>query len=735
MKQLLHSSPADGSGSCEFACPASASQHPLSRPQVSPAAMAAPGVCHSFACSILDALPEQVAVLGLDGAIVAVNGAWRKCGGAHRQPGAAPLSSDVGSNYLDICRSAHGLGSEGAASAAAGISEVLAGRSTHFQMEYPCHTPTQKRWFSMAVSPLAYGWQGAVVVHTDITERHEAEASLRVAATAFESSEGMMITDSKGMILKVNQAFTRITGFAADEAAGRTPRMLSSGRHDAAFYQTMWQTIAQDGNWEGEIWNRRKNGEVYPEHLSIAAVRDEQGEICNYVAALTDITLSKAASDEIRSLAFYDPLTRLPNRRLLLDRLRQALAASAMHDRHGALVFIDLDNFKTLNDTLGHNVGDLLLQQTGARLQGCLRQGDTVARLGGDEFVVLLEGMNSERLEAAAQTEALCGKILAALNRPYVLDGHQCYSTPSLGATLFHDGHPSQPEELLMQADIAMYQAKQAGRNGMRFFDQQMQDSITSRARLEDALRQAVKLRQFELYYQVQVDHHGQATGAEALIRWMQADGSFISPASFIPLAEESGLILPIGDWVLETACAQLQRWQADKTTAHLLLAINVSAQQFHQRDFCERVQDVVVRYAIDPSRLKLELTEGILLDNIEETIASMQQLKRLGVQFSLDDFGTGYSSLQYLKRLPLSQLKIDQSFVRDLVSDGSDQAIVSTIIAMAHSLQLDVIAEGVETREQRALLEQLGCRRYQGYLYSRPLPPAQFHAWLIQRA
>jgi diguanylate cyclase (GGDEF)-like protein/PAS domain S-box-containing protein len=449
--------PFSSAAHCGFARPPTASQHAL---------------CHSFACSILDALPEQVVILDRDALIVAVNGAWRTCGG-----GFGPPCGDVGSNYLAICRDSHGLGGDRAVAVEAGIGEVLAGRRAHFQLEYPCQTSTQKRWFTMAVSPLAYGWQGAVVVHTDITERHEAEASLRVAATAFESSEGMMVTDSKGVILKVNQAFTRITGYPADEAVGQTPNMLSSGRHDAAFYQTMWYTIEQDGSWAGEIWNRRKNGEVYPENLSITAVRDKAGDICNYVAALTDITLSKAASDEIRSLAFYDPLTRLPNRRLLLDRLRQSLAASAMYSRHGALVFIDLDNFKTLNDTPGHNVGDLLLQQAGARLQGCLRQGDTVARLGGDEFVVLLEGMSSDPLEAAAQTEALCGKILAELNRPYALDGHQCHSTPSLGATLFHNGHPSQPDELLMQADIAMYQAKQAGRNAMRF-------SSTSRCRI-----------------------------------------------------------------------------------------------------------------------------------------------------------------------------------------------------------------------------------------------------------
>lgn len=682
--------------------------------------------CASFSCAVLDALPEQIVVLDGDGVIVAVNGAWRKSGCALRT-GVSERDMDLGVNYLDICRNAHGSGAEDAMAAGEGIGAVLAGTRKQFQMDYPCHTPSRKRWFSMTVSPLAHGWRGAVVVHVEITERHETESRLRIAAKAFESSEGMMVTDSRGMILKVNQAFTRITGYTADETIGRTPAMLSSGRHDPAFYKAMWQVIARDDSWEGEIWNRRKNGEIYPEHLSIAAVRDEMGEITHYVGALTDITLSKAANEEIRNLAFYDPLTRLPNRRMLLERLRQVLAASNLHDSYGALVFIDLDNFKTLNDTLGHNIGDLLLQQVGARLQACIRQGDTVARLGGDEFVVLLERMSNDALEAAAQTEALGAKILDELNQPYLLGVHPYHSTPSLGATLFHQGKPSHPDELLMQADIAMYQAKQGGRNGMRFFDQQMQDAINVHVRMEEALRRAVEEREFELYYQVQVDQCGYPTGAEALIRWIQADGTCISPASFIPLAEESGLILPIGDWLLETACAQLQRWQSDPATAHLVLAINISAAQLQQQDFCSRVQEQIEIYNIDPGKLKLELTEGILLKNIEDIISKMQQLRILGLRFSLDDFGTGYSSLQYLKRLPLSQLKIDQSFVRDLVSNSNGQAIVSTIIAMARSLQLDVIAEGVETVEQRSLLEKLGCHRYQGYLYGKPVPAGQF--------
>lgn len=692
-----------------------------------------PAACHSFSCAVLDALPEQIAVLDRDGNVVAVNAAWNRCGNEACKP--LRRGSDIGRNYLEICRSAHGVGAEGATAAADGIDDVLSGRRTSFQMEYPCDAPTRKRWFSMTVSPLAHGWRGVVVLHVDITERHEAEAQLRIAATAFESSEGMMVTDCRGTILKVNQAFTRITGYAPEEAVGRTPAMLRSGRHDADFYHAMWSTIAEQGSWEGEIWNRRKNGEIYPEHLSIAAVRDESGKISNYVAALTDITLSKAASDEIRNLAFYDPLTRLPNRRTLLERLHQVLAASHTHDSYGALIFIDLDNFKTLNDTLGHNIGDTLLQQVSARLQACIRHGDTVARLGGDEFVVLLERMSSDAHVAAAQAEALGGKILQELNRPYQLGNHPCYSSPSIGATLFHRGRPSHPDELLMQADIAMYQAKQAGRNGMRFFDQEMQDNINARAKLEEALRQAVELRQFELYYQIQIDQTGNATGAEALIRWMRPDGSFISPATFIPMAEETGLILSIGDWLLEQACAQLKRWQSDPATAHLILAINISATQLRQRDFCDKVRQAVASHGINPSGLKLELTEGILLENIEDTISKMLVLRSLGLHFSLDDFGTGYSSLQYLKRLPLSQLKIDQSFVQDLVSNNNGQAIVSTIIAMAHSLQLDVIAEGVETHAQRLQLEKMGCFRYQGYLYGRPQPAEAFERAVRQSA
>jgi diguanylate cyclase (GGDEF)-like protein/PAS domain S-box-containing protein len=564
----------------------------------------------------------------------------------------------------------------------------------------------------------------------DITGRKQAEAELRIAATAFEAQEGMLVTDANNVILRVNHAFTEITGYTAEEAVGQTPSLLKSGRHDAVFYAAMWDILNNNSAWQGEIWNRRKNGEIYPEYLTITAVKDHNGSVTNYVTTFNDITKSKAAVDDIKHLAFYDPLTRLPNRRLLLDRLKQALASGARSGRTGALLFIDLDNFKTLNDTLGHNVGDLLLQQVAQRLESCVREEDTVARLGGDEFVVMLEYLSKNFLEAAAQTKAVGNKMLFTLSQPYLLAGHEYLSTTSIGATLFSDREQSQ-EELLKQADIAMYQAKKAGRNTLRFFDPQMQDTINARADLESELRKALEKQQFHLYYQIQVDDSHRPLGAEALIRWIHPERGLVSPLQFIPLAEETGLILPIGQWVMDTACAQLKIWQQNALTRDLVLAVNVSAKQFHQPNFVVQVQSALQRNAINPKLLKLELTESLLLNDIEDIIKKMNELNEIGCQLSLDDFGTGYSSLQYLKRLPLDQLKIDQSFVRDLASDNSDKAIVRTIISMAHSLKLDVIAEGVETEEQRQFLLKKGCTHYQGYLFGKPMPIDQFEALL----
>ena len=564
----------------------------------------------------------------------------------------------------------------------------------------------------------------AVVLY--LRESQQAEVDLRVAATAFEAQEGMVITDAGHVILRVNRAFTDITGYAPEDAIGKNMSLLKSGRHGADFYAAMRDSIRRNGSWRGEIWNQRKNGEIFPEWLTITAVKGGAGDVTHYVGTLTDITARKAAEDEIQQLAFYDLLTRLPNRRLLIDRLQQALVSSSRSRLIGALLFIDLDNFKTLNDTLGHDIGDLLLQKVAKRLRECVREGDTVSRLGGDEFVVMLEDLGEIPEEAATLAETVGEKILAALNQPYLLAGHEHRSTPSIGVTLFTD-HRETVDDLLKRADLAMYQAKAAGRNTLRFFDPDMQAAVTARAAMEADLRHGLQKNEFFLHYQPQVDDHGHMFGAEALLRWQHPRRGLVSPADFIPLAEETGLILPIGHWVLNTACAQLVAWEARPELAHLTLAVNVSARQFRHGDFVEQVLAVLDHTGANPQKLKLELTESLLLDDVEDIIAKMTALKAHGVGFSLDDFGTGYSSLSYLKRLPLDQLKIDQSFVRDVLSDPNDAAIARTIVALAQSLRLDVIAEGVETQEQRDFLERNGCLAYQGYLFSRPLPLEAF--------
>jgi diguanylate cyclase (GGDEF)-like protein/PAS domain S-box-containing protein len=443
-----------------------------------------------------------------------------------------------------------------------------------------------------------------------------------------------------------------------------------------------------------------------------------------------DITGRKRAEQEIERLAFYDALTGLPNRRMLLDRLQRAVAASARTHQLGALLFIDLDNFKDLNDTLGHDMGDQLLSQVAARLAACVRETDTVARFGGDEFVVMLETLCPELTEAASQAEVVAEKLLASLNQPFDLGGQQHYSTPSIGITLFGDERLS-VDELLKRADLAMYQAKAAGRNTQRFFDPEMQAAVNARSNLEADLRHGLAHGELFVHYQPVVDHHARLVGVEALVRWRHPERGMVSPCDFIPLAEQTGLILPLGQFVLQTACAQLQRWGGHDTTRHLSIAVNVSARQFRHPGFVNDVLRTLGDCGADPRRLKIELTESLLLGDIEDTIARMGQLQREGVGFSLDDFGTGYSSLSYLKRLPLNQVKIDQSFVRDVLTDPNDAAIVRTILALADSLDLEVVAEGVETTGQLAFLRLHGCEKFQGYLFGRPGSVENIDAYL----
>jgi diguanylate cyclase (GGDEF)-like protein/PAS domain S-box-containing protein len=554
-----------------------------------------------------------------------------------------------------------------------------------------------------------------------LAERLHVEEELRIAAVAFNSPSGMVITDPRGVIIKVNASFTRLTGYSAAEAIGQTPALLKSGRHDALFYQRMWGALKEKGWWQNEVWNRRKDGQIYAELLTITAIVTPEGATTHYVAIFNDITEDKRAEAEIHRLAYYDALTRLPNRRLLQDRLGQALATAARSGRHGALFFIDLDNFKALNDTRGHEIGDLLLVEVAQRLRACVREGDTVARTGGDEFVLLAEGLAAEAGDTATLARKMGKKLHAAIAPAFTLDGLAYQCRLSVGVCLFTA--QDSVEELFKRADLALHQAKNAGRNSLRFFDPAMQAVMELRSALEAELADALDLDQLRVHYQPQYDTARRVIGVEALLRWQHPERGLIAPNVFIPLAEDTGLILPIGLWVMESACALIRRWAADTRAQGLEISVNVSARQFRRADFVAEVRGVLERSGANPQRLKLELTESLVLENVEDTIAKMHAIKALGVRLSMDDFGTGYSSLSYLAQLPLDQLKIDQSFVRNLPGGKKDETITRTIITLGRELEMDVIAEGVESETQREFLEAHGCHAYQGYLFGRPVP------------
>ena len=573
--------------------------------------------------------------------------------------------------------------------------------------------------------------EGAVVAFHDISDSRKADEQMRISAIAFETQEAMLVTDAAKRIIRVNRAFTEITGYTVDEVIGQTPAVFKSGHHEYGFYGEMWASLKAHGNWRGEIWNRRKNGEVFPEWLSITAVRNAEGQISHFVASYLDLTQRKEAEEQIQFLAFYDPLTHLPNRRLLNERLEKALLAGARHRRYAALLFIDLDNFKMLNDSMGHAIGDLLLREVAQRLSNSIRANDTVARQGGDEFVILLEELSQDIHGAIAQIKLIAHNMLEALDKPYQFGDVSYHCTASIGAVPFMDTGET-VESLLKSADMAMYKAKAAGKNALRFFDPSMQTEIEQRATVERELRNALQAGQFELYFQPQVDSAGSVFGAEALIRWHHPGRGLVGPDEFIRIAEESRLILPIGQWVLTQACRQLALWQKNPDTAHLTLAVNVSALQFRDSDFVNSVARAIAESGAPGSRLKLEITESLLLEDIVSTIEHMRPLKeKLGVGLVLDDFGTGYSSLSYLKQLPLDQIKIDRSFVRDINSDPNDAAIAETIIALGHFFNLTIIAEGVETPAQRDTLIICGCKAFQGFYFGKPGTIEQFQAGL----
>ncbi|MCX7279392.1 MAG: EAL domain-containing protein [Burkholderiales bacterium] len=683
----------------------------------------------SLSASVLDSLYSQIAIIDGTGQIHYVNRAWRDFG----HHGLPPDHPWPGSNYLDMCHLHVGHNEAPSGPVRPQIQAVLDGEAEAFDYEYPCHTAQEKRWFMVRISAMSDHPGHFVVSHQNTTRRKQqllaGQEALRASAQHSQAIldnmvDGVITINAQGLMESFNKAAGKMFGYSVDEVLGRNVSMLMPAphrlHHDSYLQHFQHTGEARIIGTPREVEGLRKNGQIFPMSLSVSQV-DRAGQP-TFIGIVRDTTQRHRQDEEIRRLAFYDPLTGLPNRRMLMDRLKQAIASANRSHHHGAVMFLDLDHFKQLNDTRGHDVGDLLLQQVALRLNDCMREVDCVARLGGDEFVVLLEDLSSHAHEAATQTEAVANKILYALSQPYTLREQIHESTPSIGIVVFAQD-PTSQEELLKKADVAMYQAKSAGRNTACFFDPSMQAAVLARAELEKDLRQGLAQNEFMLHYQVQVNERGMPVGAEALVRWFSPQRGTVPPGQFIALAEESGLILPLGQWVLETACAQLRAWAAQPATAHWTMAVNVSASQFAQADFVATVVAALQHTGANPHLLKLELTESMLVNDMQDVILKMNQLKARGVCFSLDDFGTGYSSLTHLKRLPLDQLKIDQSFVRDILTDTSDAMIARTIVALGHNLGLAVIAEGVETAAQRDFLAGLGCDAFQGYHFGRPEP------------
>ncbi len=605
--------------------------------------------------------------------------------------------------------------------------------NTNRRVELEDFFPTLGKWMEVRAYPFA---EGLAVYFRDVTERRRSQEQLMLLETSVSRLNDIVAIAETGAgsqeprIVFVNDAFQQQTGYTRAEVIGQTPRILLELDPAMTHLNALVANLQHNQQARTELMVRRKNGALFWVELEVVTVQATAEEVTHWVAVGRDITQRKTAEDMIRHLAFYDALTDLPNRQLLLDRLQQALAASARTGQFGALMFIDLDNFKILNDTLGHHMGDQLLQKVASRLTQSVRKSDMVARLGGDEFVVMVDDLSTDAEAAAYKARALGEKVLKTLREPFQLNGHQHFATPSIGVASFNGDH-NDVGELLKQADLAMYQAKSMGRNTLCFFDPDMQATVSINAAVSSDLRIGLREQQFILHYQPQVDRVGVVTGVEALVRWNHPVRGMRWPAEFIPVAEDTGLILPLGQWVLETACEQLAIWAHRPQTASLSIAVNVSVRQFRHPDFVDMVMAAIKRTGIRPHRLKLELTESLLADRMEITIDKMGMLKALGVTLSLDDFGVGYSSLSVLKRLPLDQLKIDKGFVADVLTDPNDAAISRAIIALAQSLSLQVVAEGVETQEQRDFLAYQGCDQFQGHLFSKPLPIEELDAML----
>lgn len=566
----------------------------------------------------------------------------------------------------------------------------------------------------------------------DITEQMNNMDELRFASTTFKSHAGILITDKNATIVRVNPAVEKMTGYTEKELLGNNPRIFQSGKQDKSFYKEMWGQIYSEGMWQGELWNRRKDGSLYAEWMTITAVKDNAGEVTHYVATSQDITTRKQAESKVEYLAYHDDLTDLANRRLLHDRLQHNIAACRRHKDFGAVLLLDLDRFKDINDSLGYSVGDEILCQVASRLNNLVREEDTVARLGGDKFVVVLSSVCEDIAKIGFKVSAITEKIRHSLMQPYQHKEGQCHSDVSIGISLFPEKHED-IDDVLKHADTALHRAKEHGGNIACFYQPSMQLEVDARLAIGDGLRRAIKNNEFVLYFQPQMSHQGEVLGAEALIRWQHPEEGMIPPDAFIPVAEDMGLILDIGHWVLKEAALQVAEWQAAGLceSGNLRLAVNVSPHQFKQQDFVAQVLRTLKQAGVSPDCIEIEVTESMLMHDIEEVVEKIQQLRNHGVRISIDDFGTGYSSLSYLKQLPLDQLKIDQSFIRDITSNDNDAVVVETIIVMARHLGLKVIAEGVENQQQFDFLIDKGCNVFQGYYFSQPLCAEEFASYM----
>ena len=601
--------------------------------------------------------------------------------------------------------------------------------SAHYETVY--HT-RDGRTLELEVTASRVTYDGdayCCAIARDISQRKRAEWELRLSAKVFDNAaEGMVVTNEKNRIVAVNDAFCRITGYSREEVIGGDPAMLASGRQDGVYYAGMWAKLREEGHWSGEIWNKRKSGEVYPEWLSIQVVRNEAGEAVNYIAAFSDITEKRAQEERIRHLAQYDFLTDLPNRFLLRDRLERAMLSADRHGTKVGLLFVDLDRFKNINDSLGHGVGDRLLRAVGERLLETVRASDTVSRQGGDEFVILVNDLDST--DAAG---SVARKVLSAMTVPFPVDGHELEISPSIGIAVYPDDGKT-IDVLLKCADMAMYAAKEAGRANHQYFTPELNKRASERMWLESNLRHALADNELELHFQPQFAVDGRRlVGAEGLLRWRRRDGTMVPPGQFIPVAEDTGLIQPIGDWVLGEACRRAAELIA---RGHpILIAINLSAVQLRRPGLADRVAFWLDAYKVPARCLELEVTESILMDDSDAVTGTFARLREMGVALAIDDFGTGYSSLSYLKRFRVDKLKIDRSFVTSL-TDGSDGGVIAeAIIGMARSLRMQTLAEGVETEEQFGGLARLGCDQIQGYLLGRPMPFEQFAAFVARHA